>query len=705
MTEVSKIQYTLKYDEKKKTATLVKKDGDKESSITVFADAREAGKKTLTSKEKSNSGIFDGLDKVKFSGSDKKFDSAVVATFLEEIGGKDIDEAMAVKGLKTDKGKMFDVTELEDGGSIKDVKNVKALYAAATKADPKREPAESSDRRGASDSSYYLPNSYKYKNAPKSMELLQALNMKANALKMLGSIVQMSQGVMPSGMPDLFGNALGGGVALGFASNNFLTAASMTPRNSGNAMVGMFEQMIGMNLDEAMGEVDSLYKAFNKQLKKEGRTIEDLQYPGVTLDRRGRIVDGLDKNHRIINVDDEDETEETSSNNERITVNTEETTSEATSTSGSNEAERTDNENDLQADTLDTFKGCLNENEKKKLGFDDIDKKLEKIYAADDNEANNAIKTQLTKAIKEVNKLKEDIDSEDSFSKKAQLKAKVAKQLDEIKNILKQNATASSTGNAAAATPQAEDNEISKDDFKTDKITERMEKIGFDNTTDESKVVLALIAKLKDPAKEKELIKILQKADKIEDSDDARNSSATDAKEKIAEQLKEFIKNNGHVLKTKDEKNSEEVNKANSKDIAESLCEEITDKVFDNDLFEEACKRINKDNILEVLDEYEKADKNKNEEDLWKAIQGEWMTTATKKEWYDYIVNALEGKAKDLGIKPEQDTDFVDFKNKYKKEFNKTFWSFEDTDEGKVREKFYTVLKKVKAAQAKRDGK
>ncbi len=140
--------------------------------------------------------------------------------------------------------------------------------------------------------------------------------------------------------------------------------------------------------------------------------------------------------------------------------------------------------------------------------------------------------------------------------------------------------------------------------------------------------------------------------------------------------------------------------KEDGEDIADRLHEEIDDFYFDNDLFENALGEIDADNVLEVFRAYDK--KTDGEENLWEGIENEWMTTATKKSYYDPIVKALTEKAKKLGIDVDKDEDYRAFIRAYEREFAKTSVTDGNTNEEDVRDLFNTFLKKVYKASYER---
>ena len=138
------------------------------------------------------------------------------------------------------------------------------------------------------------------------------------------------------------------------------------------------------------------------------------------------------------------------------------------------------------------------------------------------------------------------------------------------------------------------------------------------------------------------------------------------------------------------------VNQKEIEEIADNLHTEIEANYWcDHDKLKENLRKINKDNVLEVLQEYD-AINNGADKDLFEAIVDEWMTKPRKRKDLKLVLDAFLERIEQDGLKEKYSKEVKALKQKYKMEYRAAhLWC----DEQGVADKFHDLYKKIKAEQ------
>lgn len=243
----------------------------------------------------------------------------------------------------------------------------------------------------------------------------------------------------------------------------------------------------------------------------------------------------------------------------------------------------------------------------------------------------------------------------------------------------------------------SEDSETSsseKGKLTKEKLDSALKTLAFDEQ-ERKQITNMLQVDLSDSGKKK-LVELIKKLDNIKDSDDVTDTTATQQRAEIKKAIDSLRKTRSTSAQRDDA-----VKKADALETAKDLHREIVAFWwFSRSAFDKAIDKINKDNVIEILDAYKELPANKDKEDLWVAIQKEWSTTKYKGSCYSRIVKALNERAKACGIDIEADKDFRNFNYAFNREFDKTGLFDGDTKEGEVKSLFRKVYKKIKEKEA-----
>jgi len=691
VSEIEGIKHQISFNKSEKTVSVTTTVNGKKTVLTIWADS---GDKNNT----RNNSIFDANDKITVSDgngnkvSDAKLDAGLISKLLSAINGQTIEQASEIKNVKAS-GKLFDPTSFENNGITRSITTAGSLCDAAIKAGTSfRTNGTTTTSTGTQTTGtnnnggpYYVPPTYGT-NEDGLDELrarYSALHTKKAILQKLANLIGQSQMYINS-----LSNPLAGLQAQTFAANGFRIAALLSMPN--NPTVKAFENSAGLSIQDAIKELNAEAAAINAELNRLGKTEQDLTQ-NINVNGFRQLTPGHVENPPAAKKENtttpsgmsaSGDTEKTEAKEPQVTISV-----EGTSTA-------TEEDKDLDIKELNTLKNGLSADDMKALGIknlNDLQTRIEKIFEEGSDETKNA----LTKSIRNINDLKKELGSTSGMSARSKLTNKIEAEVVNLKAILNggnnvQPQTTSSTpqtsgtNNGTAVQPaNTAKPEISLEDFNA-----CIEKLGLDDK--KTNLIRNMLKSNLPDDKKRELIALLKRAEELT-SDDNIATSSNQAKSAILKTLDKFINANSKEVQDKNKKIELDAN-----DIAKALCEEITDTWFDRDKFEEALNKITGDNILAVLDAYEKTEKNPDKESLWKAIQGEWMTTAKKKEYYDKIIKSLDDCAKNYGIDIETDEQYRDFKNTYKTEFSKTGLFDGDTKEGEVRFKFEAILARIR---------
>ncbi len=243
----------------------------------------------------------------------------------------------------------------------------------------------------------------------------------------------------------------------------------------------------------------------------------------------------------------------------------------------------------------------------------------------------------------------------------------------------------------------SEDSETSsseKDKLTKEKLDSHLKTLGYNEQ--QRKQITNMLQVDLSKAEKKDLVELIKKLGAIKESDDVTDTTASEQKAEIKKAI-----DNLRETRSTSAKRDERVKKGDALNTARDLHREIAAPWwFSCKAFNKAIDKINKDNVMEVLDAYENLPANKDKEDLWVAIQKEWSTTAYKGSCYSRIVKALNERAKECGIDIEADEDFRNFNYAFSREFAKTSLFDGDTKEGMVKSLFRIVYKKIKEKEA-----
>lgn len=689
MSNIEGVKNEVVFNTSEQTAKVITTDKDgKKTVVTIFANSND--------KNTKNNSIFDANDKITVTDGqgntirNPKVDAGLVSKLLSAINGQTIKQASEIKNIEAS-GKLFDPTSTKTNGITREIKTAGTLCDAAIKAANGFISTNGINQTGNISNNggpYYVPPTYS--NEDGLGELRERYAMYQNRqmiLQNLANLVGQSQISMQT-MTSPFAQM----VPMIFAANGFPIAALSAMQQ--HPVVQIFQSTAGISIDTAIAQLNAEGAAIEAELKRHGITVQalinHLNPNRLRQATPGHIETPPSNANPSVGMPALDNNN--AKNASAITVKIE----------GSTENESAENDKkDLTTDELKSFMSNITTEDLKSFNLKelkDIRAKIEKAFGSDDNE----LKIDLTASIRKIIDLKAQLGNTNLVAERGKIKNQITDEINNLKTLLdgkqptqkKQKrdkpATAETTiKNAKLDTdtqtldfdPKAK---ITKEDFKN--YTEKLEL---------SSAQIDLIRKMlaqKLPDKDKsQLINILEKTNELEESENLTDTTKADQLAKIKEELAKFVCENSEELKNEQLK----IN-LDAKNIAQIMHTEITDTWFDRDIFEDACKEINSNNIIEVFDAYEQYQNQDKKENLWQGIQGEWMTTARKKIYYDYIVKAITDLAKKHNINVETDNDFRNFQQTYKNEFAKTSLFDGDTKEGEVRFAFEKILQRLR---------